>query len=160
MTSPLKAELQSNPLEYNFLAPTFLASRVLLDLIRLPEWGRGDDFCKVDSLTALQVKEWYRHDLLSSGQPCWLTRFDVSRICQRCHSSFGGHRYHWPPPGVSRPATAKRGITIAASKKGTKSFFTVVHGIPTVGSKKWTKTVGFLIISLRQWPPGDIVWPC
>ena len=54
MTSPLKAELQRNPLESNFLAPTFLASSVLLDLIRLPEWGRGDDFCKVNSLTALQ----------------------------------------------------------------------------------------------------------
>ena len=53
-------------------------------------------------------------------------------------------------PQVYQAPTAKRGITIAASKKGTKSFFTVVHGITTVESKKETKTVGFLIISLRQ----------
>ena len=46
---------------------------------------------------------------------------------------------HWPPIQAQvyqASPNAKLGITIAASKKGTKSFFTVVHGITTVERAK------------------------
>ena len=129
MTSPLKAELQRNPLESNFLAPTFLASSVLLDLIRLPEWGRGDDFCKVGSLTALQVREWYRHDLLSSGQPCWLTRWmfpgyvmDVTRASVATAITDHPQVYHGLPlPNVESQSPPAKKVQKAFSQLYTVS---------------------------------------
>ena len=159
MTSPLKAAANQpfrGCLQLLFrYSSNFFGSGVLLDLMRPSREGQ--------MRWLLQGRLFNQQHKFAVG-PAWergwfwliwmFQMIDVTLEVQWSPQSLT------TPRCIRLPPTAKRGITIAASKKGTKSFFTVVHGIPTVGSKKWTKTVGFLIISLRQWPPGDIVWPC
>ena len=176
MTSPLKAAANQpfrGCLQLLFrYSSNFLAPEFCWIWCGLPERGRWDDFCKVDSLTSstslllVQLEkgddsdDWhspYLEDCLLSYSLCpliWMFQMiDATLEVQWSPQSLT------TPRCIRLPPTAKPGITIGASKKAQKAFSQLYTVSLPLRAKKGPKTVGLLIISHCQWPPCHIVWP-